>query len=408
VNILVLGSDVPATANMPGSPRLFSLCRGLAQHHRLTLVTLSRSQERYHAFLDDPLAAGVFQDIIALPSPPAADWWGQQVHRLRQEAHFVTRFRTPGFYAEQCSRIKDLFVRGGFDVIFADGLWVAQYVEGAGLGCPAIIDLHDSMTLLYLRTRQVERRWLRRLALYAEGKSIARCERALSRVFSVVVVNSPVDEAFLRTLNPAARTLTIGNGVDTDFFAPTTIPADRSTVVFTGVMSYGPNEDAAIHFGEDILPLVQEHHPEVQFWIVGKNPGERVRSLSERAGVRVTGSVPDVRPYLERASVFVCPLRYGTGIKNKLLAALAMQKPVVATRQSVEGLDLKADEHLLIAGEPQEFAAKVRQLIENPEYARSLGLRGQAFVRDNYSWESSARLLEMTLHQVVDRFRAVV
>jgi sugar transferase (PEP-CTERM/EpsH1 system associated) len=400
MNILVLGSEIPATANMAGSPRLFSLCRSLSARHRLTLVAFSRGPERYQSFRDDPMAAEVFEEIVVLPEAPAHSWWRQQVHRLRQEASFVTRSRTPAYFAAQRQRIRDICARGRFDVVYADGLPVAQYVMAAGLDRPSIIDLHDCFTLLASRTMQAESRWLRKMAVYAESRSIARLERSLSRVFARVITNSSVDEAYLKSLDPTANTLTIGNGVDSAFFDPSDAKPDMAKVVFTGVMDYGPNEDAAVYFGEAILPLIREHHPEVQFWVVGKDPTERVRALAAHPGVRVTGGVPDVRPYLQSAGIFVCPLRFGAGVKNKLLAALAMSKAVVATRLSVEGLDVRENEDLLLADDPAEFAAKVVQLIENPESARQLGKTGQTAVKAKYSWERSAKLLEDTLQSV--------
>lgn len=405
MNILVLAGDIPATTNMPGSPRLFNLCRGLSQRHRLTLVTQSRSHERYQCFLDDPAAEGVFKDIVILPNPPAPGWCGQQVHRLRQEAYFVTRYRSPEYYAEQCQKIRDMVVQGAIDLLYVDGSSMAQYVMNTGPTRPAIIDLHDCGTLLISRTMHVQERWLRRLALYAETRSIARVERSLSRVFRLIITNSRVDEAFFKTLDPSANTLTIGNGVDCEFFHPAHGGTDMSKLIFTGVMNYGPNEDAAIYFCDAILPLVQERHPYVQFWVVGKDPTEKVRVLAQRAGVHVAGGVPDIRPYLQTAGIFVCPIRYGAGIKNKLLAALAMQKAVVATRQSIEGLDLREDEDLLIADAPEQFAAKVMRLLEDPAYAKRLGQNGQAFVAGKYSWESSAKLLEDTLRGVVSHYQ---
>lgn len=397
LNILVLTFDVPATSNMPGSPRLFNLCRGLARHHRLTLMTLSQGPERYQTFREDPVTAGVFERVIVLPNPPAPRWWGNQVHRLRQAVHFETRYRNAQYHTEQCRFVRDTFLDGAFDVLYVDGLLMAQYVMDSGLKRPAIIDLHDCLTRLFDRTTRIERNWLRKLRLYLETRSMARCERSLSRVFSTLITNSPVDEEYLKGVAPAAHTLTIGNGVDTNFFTPAGTEGDPRHLIFTGVMNYGPNEDAAIHFAEHILPLIQQHEPDVQFWVVGKDPTEKVRQLSRHRGVHVTGGVPDVRPYLGKSGIFVCPLRYGSGVKNKLLAALAMQKPVVATRQSLDGLELREDEHLLVADDPVEFAAKVMQLIQNPNYARRLASNGRAFVGDRYSWESSARTIEDVL-----------
>lgn len=403
MKIMVLAWDIPATTNMPGSPRLFSLCKRLSRHHRLMLVAFSRSQERYQIFLDDPVVQGVFDEIEILPNSPVPDWWHRQVHRFSQEAHFVTRYRSPKYHAEQCQKIRTVFVEGEFDVIYADGLVMAQYVMDANLECPAIIDLHDSLTLLYTRTMQAELRWLRKLALFAETQSIGRWEKSLSRRFSAIITNSKVDEAFLRSRDPYGNIVTIGNGVDGEFFMPTDDKkSDMTKLVFTGVMNYAPNEDSAIYFCDAILPLIQEHHPRVQFWVVGKDPTERVQMLAHRPGVHVTGGVPDMRPFLETAGVFVCPIRYGAGVKNKILAALAMRKAVVATRVSLEGLDLREDEHVIIADEPERFAAQIIRLIEDPDLAARLGRNGQAFVRSEYSWESSATLLEGILLDAVN------
>ena len=397
MKVLVLAFDVPATNSMPGSPRLFNLCRHLSQRHALTLVTRSLSPERYQTFHDDPATAGVFDRIIVMPNPPAPEWWGTQVHRLRREVHFVTRYRHGRYHAEQSRLIRDVCLDGGFDVLYVDTILMTQYVMDSGLDRPAIVDLHDCLTLLFERMMRMERNWLRKLVRYLEVRSIAKLERSLSRRFSAVITNSPVDAERLKAVAPAARVLTIGNGVDTAFFRGAGTPGDPLNLIFTGVMDYGPNEDAAIHFAEQILPLIRHSQPDVQFWVVGKNPTERVRQLGERPGVHVTGGVPDVRPYLERAGVFVCPLRYGSGVKNKLLAALAMEKAVVATHRSLEGLELRENEHLLVATEPAAFAAKVITLIGDPALGHRLAGSGRRFVDERYSWESSARAFEDAL-----------
>src|SRR6267154_194192 len=405
MNILVLTYDVPATTSMPGSPRLFSLCTSLSQRHCLTLVTPSQSEERYRSFLGDPTAERVFKEIVILPQPPAPRWWGQQIHRLRQEAHFVTRYRNAEYYADQCQNIRDIVARNAIDVLYVDYAAMAQYVMDSELKTPAIIDLHDCGTLLASRTVQVERRWLRRLALYAESRSIARVERSLSRVFSRIIMNSRIDEEFFKTLDPSANTLTIGNGVDSEFFTPTDGNSDMTKLVFTGVMNYDPNEDAAIYFCDAILPLIQERYPQVQFWVVGKDPTEKVQLLAQRPGVHVTGGVPDVRPFLEAAGIFVCPLRCGAGVKNKILAALAMQKAVVATRVSLEGLDLREDKHVTAADDARTFAAQVIRLIEDANMAARLGRNGQAYVRAEYSWERNAAQFEGILQYAVNHHR---
>lgn len=402
MKILVLASDFPPTANMAGSPRLFSLCRSLAERHQLTLASFNETPGRLEAFEADPTSAGVFKSFTILPGPrETANWWGVQQHRLRQEAYFVTRYRYPRAHREASHALRDVFDKGGFDALYVDGLQNAQYMADSGLSCPAVMDLHDCVTMLYTRKTRMAASVVPKLRLMAETASIRRWERSLSRNFGAILTNSPVDQAFLHQLNPEANTLTIGNGVDSEFFHSTTGPGDPNRLVFTGVMSYGPNEDAALYFCDAIYPLIRESQPNVRFDIVGKRPSNQVLRLGELPGVTVAGEVPDVRPYLEAAGIFVCPLRWGAGIKNKVLAALSMGKAVVATPQSVEGLDLKADVDLLLAANPVEFASKVMDLMANPERARLLGQTGRETVTRKYSWDSSGRLLANTLEKLV-------
>lgn len=402
MRILVLASDVPATTSMPGSPRLFSLCKTLSISHSLVLATGSESDERLTTFLADPALAGVFQNMIVLPAPCKPRWWEQQIHRIRQEVHFVTRYRNRKHHAAICALVRDLCIENEINAIYADGVGMAQYVQDASVDCPAIIDLHDCLSLLYSRMSQTEDRLIRKLALFFETKSVERCERSLSRTFDLIVTNSEVDEAYLKGLDASASTLTVGNGVDCDYFQP---QADRkpdmSRLLFTGVMNYGPNEDAVKYFCDAIFPLVQKEIPGVEFWIVGKDPTEEVLSLGTRAGVKVTGGVPDMRPYLDSCGVFVSPIRYGAGIKNKILAALAMECAVVASPTSIEGLNLKDRIQLLTAEKPEEYVDRIISLIRSPNWARELGERGRTNVRSEYSWDASGGELQRRFETIV-------
>jgi hypothetical protein len=172
-------------------------------------------------------------------------------------------------------------------------------------------------------------------------------------------------------------------------------------IVFTGVMGYAPNEDAALHFVEDIFPLVKARRPEVQFWIVGSEPSERVKALTRIPGIHVTGKVDDVRPYVRSATVFVCPLRVGSGVKNKILAAMAMQKATVATSMSIDGLDLADNREVLLADEPQAFAEKVVRLLTDQKAVQQLGVNGLVRVQGQYSWAAMGRELETAIQSVM-------
>ena len=400
MKILVLAPDIPATSRMPGSPRLFNLCRELSRSHQLLLVTYRSSQERYQAFINDSATKQVFTSIQVLPEVPPVLWWGQQWHRLHLAAHFETRYRNADYYRSIRKRIRALCESERIDVIYVDLLAMAQYVDPADK-VPAIVDLHDSMTLMARRMLEVERNWRTRLALHLHMFRIRRMEGSLGKTFRLVVTNSTVDERVIRELSDATNTLTITNGVDMQYFSPDADPVNGDKVVFTGVMGYGPNEDAALYFAENIFPLVRAKRPKVEFWIVGSEPSDKVRALASRPGIHVTGHVDDVRPYVRSAAVFVSPLRVGSGVKNKILAAMAMKKATVATTLSIDGLDLADNREVLLADEPRDFAEKVLRLLTDHHVSAQLGANGLARVQRQYSWAAMGKALESAVLSVM-------
>ena len=400
MNILVLAPDIPATSRMPGSPRLFCLCRELSLRHELLLLTYCSSQERYQAFLSDPTTSSVYKRIDVLPDPPPVRWWGQQWHRVHLAAYFETRYRHARYHRSICDRIRQLCVQEHIELIYVDIHPMTQYVNEKK-SIPAIVDLHDSLTLLSRRMLEVERGWRNRLSAYLGLIRVQRLERSLGKNFDLIMTNSEVDRNVIKGLSTELNTLTITNGVDMEYFAPDSTLLEADKLVFTGVMGYAPNEDAAMHFVQDIFPLVKAKRPQAQFWIVGSEPSDRIKDLSRISGVHVTGKVEDVRPYVRSATVFVCPLRVGSGVKNKILAAMAMQKATVATSISIDGLDLADNREVLLADDPQGFADKVVRLLTDQKAAQQLGANGLARVQAQYSWGAMGKVLETAIQSIM-------
>jgi glycosyltransferase involved in cell wall biosynthesis len=265
---------------------------------------------------------------------------------------------------------------------------------------PAIVDLHDSMTLLCQRMLNTERGWQKRVSTYLGLVRVRWLEERLGKIFDLIITNSTVDEQLIRQLSTKSKTLTITNGVDMEYFTPNSSHLEPDKIVFTGVMGYAPNEDAAAYFAEYIFPLVKAKRPQAQFWIVGSEPSERVKALTRIPGIHVTGKVDDVRPYVRSATVFVCPLRLGSGVKNKILAAMAMEKAMVVTPLSIDGLDVADEREVLLASDPLAFADKVIRLLTDEQEARRLGTNGLACARRNYSWSAMGKALDEAIQSV--------
>jgi sugar transferase (PEP-CTERM/EpsH1 system associated) len=393
MNILVLAGDVPATSEMPGSPRLWNLCRELSARHRIFLAARGQSDERWRWLRSHPDVNQVFADVLRLPEPPMPSWFGRQHHRLRLACHLDTRYQAPEYHRRLRAAITEMVGAQRIDLVHVDGLAMTQYVDRQS-GAPLIVDLHDCLTLLYQRIARSERHWWRKPQLHLETRSIGRWERSLAEHFALVVTNSSVDEAALRRLMPAGPVVTIPNGVDCDYFTPGNKGSGSRLVVFTGVMNYGPNVDAARFCADEIFPRVRAQVPDAELWIVGADPVPDVQSLGAREGVRVTGRVADMRPHIEAAGVCVCPMRFGAGMKNKILAAMAMGKPVVSTSVGLEGIDAQLGLEVLRADAPQDFADQVVGVLTSEPLARRLAEGGHRLVTERYSWRARAEALE--------------
>jgi glycosyltransferase involved in cell wall biosynthesis len=189
--------------------------------------------------------------------------------------------------------------------------------------------------------------------------------------------------------------------VDTNYFKPDGRPERPNRLVFSGSMDWHPNEDAVIYFADLILPRIRAEIPDATLTVVGRNPSARLREAAARAGIEVTGTVDDVRPFIGEGSVYVVPLRAGGGTRLKIFEALAMARPVVSTTVGAEGLALESGRHFIAADEPETFADTVIALLRSPERRRSLGQAGRDLVEACYSWPTIAREFEDCCQEVV-------
>jgi len=209
-----------------------------------------------------------------------------------------------------------------------------------------------------------------------------------------VIGVSPLDAKLLRIMTRAEAGVCVPNGVDTDYFQPVDLPPTPRSAVFWGRMDFEPNVDAACWFAKEVWPRVRAAAPDAVFRVVGKNPTARVQRLTDLPGVEVTGPVPDVRPYAHGSAAVVLPMRCGGGIKNKLLEAAAMARPIVTSRRAVAGLDLDTGPPPVITAEkPDDWVRRLTELWNDTDASRALGGRARQWIEHRHTWAHAAGTL---------------
>jgi sugar transferase (PEP-CTERM/EpsH1 system associated) len=251
---------------------------------------------------------------------------------------------------------------------------------------PAVVDLMDVDSQKWLDYAAAERGLRARLFL-TEGRRLRELEQTLPSWAQAVTLVSDAEAELFRQFCSWEGVHAVTNGVDLDYYRPADPPPAENGCVFVGALDYRPNVDAACWFSREVWPAILRQHPEARLRLVGRQPVQEVVRLGQVPGVEVVGQVPDVRPYVAEAAIVVAPLRIARGIQNKVLEALAMAKPVVASPQGLNGLGNKLDLPALTASERSEWVEHIVRLLENPTLRRQLGAAGRNYVEVHHDWE---------------------
>ena len=297
--------------------------------------------------------------------------------------------------AELHEAIRRQFTELRPDLIMVYSCNVAQYAEHFPQ-VPRIMqfaELDSSRWGQFARRSRLPLRWV-----YAvEQQRFFAYERQIARTFSHALVCTAAEQRDFERLIPGVPVSLVGNGVDLDYFRSKGIAKRPGSIVFTGVMDYFPNVDAVVWFCDKVLPIVQQQVPEAALTICGSRPTAAVRRLAKRRGVTVTGRVPDTRPYLDGAEVFVAPMRMARGIQNKLLEALAMGLPCVASEAAAAGTVVPGGLGILATGDPDEFALHVVRLLRDGAFRATMAGRARAAAELNYRWDVQLACLDRVI-----------
>ena len=384
-NLLYLVHRLPYPPNKGDKVRSFHLLKHLAARHRVFLGT----------FIDDPQDEAYVDKLpefcadlhIARISPRTAKIRSLS-GLLSNEALTLPYYRNAGLKAWIERTLREEKIDAA--VIFSSAM--AQYVQGM----PELRTLVDFVDVDSAKWTQYapNHRWPMSWLYRREGERLLAFERAVAQqaTHSFFVTENET-ELFCRSAPECkGRVDAMCNGVNAEFFSPehalaTPFKAGELPLVFTGAMDYWPNIDAVTWFVTEILPLLLQRHPESKFYIVGRSPTPAVLALASEHVV-VTGTVDDVRPYLQHAAVVVAPLRLARGIQNKVLEAMAMGVPVVASQECAGPVDAVPERDFLTAGSVDDYVRQIEALLQSPDRSAAMGQAARQQVLARYSWDA--------------------
>ncbi len=300
-----------------------------------------------------------------------------------------------GAVAPLAHRIRDLLAHESFDLAHIEHLRAAA-LRPLLRDLPVVYDAVDCISLLLERTRRAGPDLRSRIIAAVELRRTRRFERRICTSVAAVAVTSREDAAALRSLAPESAIRIVPNGVDLERFAPPCEPRAPNAIVFSGKLSYHANVAAARRLIDGIMPRVWAQRPDTEVWLVGSDPPRSLMSHTRDPRVVVTGRVPEVATYLQSATIAVSPLRYGVGVQNKVLEAMATATPVITDRQCLAALDATPGRDLLVAGDDQQFAELALALLHDAAMRDRIGNAGRAYVEKAHRWsESATRLINL-------------
>jgi sugar transferase (PEP-CTERM/EpsH1 system associated) len=385
-DILFLAHRVPFPPDRGDKIRAFNIIRYLSERKRVHLV----------AFADDPADLKRKSGLAKLTGNRQIVWRSKPQMLAGVQSLLSNRpvSLTAFDNAEVHRAVETMLARHAIDTIYVFSSQMAQYVplRPRQKVVMDFVDMDSAKFASYGETSRGFTGWMMR----REARLLGAHERAIAARADASLFVSEEEAQLFRERTGAARVHAVGNGIDTGIFDPGAqfkrIDTMGELIVFTGQMDYRPNVEGVTWFVETILPHIRLRHPKARFAIVGRKPTDAVKALAKHPGVTVTGEVPDVRPWLHAASVVVAPLKLARGIQNKVLEAMAMARPVVASTAAATGIDHGGT--VEVGGTVGEIADAVNRILSDPLTASAFGALARQRVIDHYSWDARLTVLD--------------
>jgi len=397
MRILWVTSLLPEPPDSGGKIVTFHTVEGLAlRGHEITLCALIGKS---------PESASKLRGLVNLRVPPSMLSNRQDYFHLLKNIFSSQPYVVSKYWSSKTWRfIAEVLREQSYDLMHCDHLHTAPYGLQAReeFGLPVVLTAHNVETVLWEGVSHREHNLAKKAYCHLQRLKMEAYEARTIASFDSCIVLSAEDAERMQRLTPRIRPVVLPPGVDTGYFRPMDIPEESGAIMFLGAMDWFPNDEGILWFYRSVWPTVRKALRETKLYVVGGHPSRAVQRLANDRDVIVTGLVEDIRNYMSRAQVFIAPLRIGSGVRIKILNALAMGKAVVSTSLGCEGIRVNDGENIWIADTADEFARKVVHLLNNEAQRRRLGEAGLQLVRNYYRWDQVAESIERVYRQIVN------
>jgi glycosyltransferase involved in cell wall biosynthesis len=383
MKVLVIDEWLPWPLESGKKIRSFNLISQLAGRHEilyLAYVDLPKEMDKVKAMEDRGIR------VIPVVDERTKKWtlpfYLSVVWNFASKKPFSTAYHIKKCFA---NKLREVLECEKPDLVHCEWTNLAPFLECVR-DIPRVISAHNVESDIWRRLGENAANPLIRFLGWHQAKKIERLERDWYPKVDHCIAVSDEDRNVIESYG--AKVSVVENGVDIQFYDVSPLEIDENRLTYVSSLDTFSNQDAVDFFVKEIFPLTKRSHPEINLWIVGKDPPKRIKEYSIKdPTIHVTGTVPDVREYLLRSAICVVPLRIGGGSRLKILEAMAMKKPVVSTSVGAEGLKVEHGENILIADNPGDFSSKVSKLLLDKDMAKSIGEAGWKLVRLQYDWK---------------------
>lgn len=396
MKILFLTPFLPYTSQEGNKIRPFNWIKHLSKKNEIYLVSLIESAKE-NEYLNE--LRKYCSKVVAVLRRPKSGFKYRIINLFQNSPYFIVKqFES----SEMQEKINLILKENKFDLVHVSTLAMTQYIDDIK-GIPKILDAVDCNKRNYFQQWQSAKGLRNRILSFIDWYKIRSYECKMYSKFNKCLLASPVDKKFMEKLHADLPIEVIPNGVDLEYFKPQITEEEFPSLVFTGFMNYIPNEDAMIYFCSKILPLVEETYSQIKCYIVGKGVSDKLRkAVANKKNVMLTGFVEDVKTFINKASIFICPLRMGTGIKNKVLEAMAMRKPVISSSFGAESINVVPGKDIMIADKPEEFAKHIIELLKDKNKRFEIGTNARRLVENNHDWSFLGKAMDKIYKEAVD------